>query len=99
MIPEEEKQIVRRFMNGMTCPKEFSCLSSGPEGLCRARDIGSDIYVECLEPLIPGCSFSVPSGATNFCKCPIRIYLTRQPSRSATKHRTLDGVAEIEHLN
>ena len=99
MIPEEEKRIVRRFMKGMTCPKEFSCLSSGPEGLCRARDIGSDIYVECLEPLVPGCSFSVPSGATNFCKCPIRIYLTRRPSHSATQQATPDGAEEVELLN
>jgi len=91
MIPEEEKQIVRRFMNEMNCPKGFSCLSGGPKDLCKARDIGSDIYVECLDALPQACSFAMPFGKTNFCKCPIRIYLARRPGSPVARRRAERG--------
>gem|GEM_PF-526188 len=78
MIPEEEKQIIRRFMGSVDCPKDFSCLATDSQALCKARDIGSDIYLECLEDFPETCSLSMPFGETNFCRCPVRIYLARK---------------------
>jgi len=96
MIPEEDKQIIRRFMADVDCQKGFSCLSAGPQNLCKARDIGSDLYLECLEDVPEKCSFSMPFGDTNFCKCAIRIYLAHK--RPPVIHPNVTGTMDTESL-
>jgi hypothetical protein len=35
-------------------------------------------YLECLEDSESRCQFSVPLGYRHFCKCPVRVYLTKK---------------------
>jgi hypothetical protein len=66
------------MIDGMQCPKEFSCYTSGLKNLCKARDIGLESFVACLmnDPL--ACKFSIQFGGAFFCKCKLRVYITKK---------------------
>ena len=46
---EEHKEEIEKIIDRITCPKDFKCYKSGFENLGKARDIGIEGYVECLE--------------------------------------------------
>ena len=61
----------------MTCPKNFLCAESGFENLCKAKDMGLEHYLECLEAEVSSCKFAVAFGYGHFCRCPLRVYLAK----------------------
>ncbi|MCD4829138.1 MAG: hypothetical protein K8R90_06900 [Candidatus Cloacimonetes bacterium] len=72
-LHEKIAEIVRT----MSCPKDFVCIRSGFEALCKSHDIGLHSYLECLEENPAKCRFSVGFGYKNFCTCPMRFYIAR----------------------
>jgi hypothetical protein len=60
------------------CPKGFSCCTEGFETLCKARDVGKQTFLECLEPNPRECPFSKLLAAWYICKCPLRIYIAKK---------------------
>ena len=72
---------IEEIMGVMTCPKDFECCKSGFEKLCKATDIGMEGFVKCLEVESEKCWFSVISGQSYFCQCPLRIYVAKNLSR------------------
>ena len=77
-IAQEHKKDIEKIMSEMTCQKEFECVKSGLESLSKARDIGMRTFVECFEPASEECEFSFPFGYQQFCKCPLRVYLSKK---------------------
>jgi hypothetical protein len=54
-----EKEI-KKIIGEIQCPNEFCCLESGGEIGCRAKDVGLEEYLECLQESFPPLSvFSV----------------------------------------
>ncbi|MGD0887142.1 MAG: hypothetical protein ABSA46_20045 [Thermodesulfovibrionales bacterium] len=60
------------IMEVLECPKDFGCYKAGYKKLCRAKDIGLQSFLQCLEGTSPDCKFSLPYGGIYFCRCPIR---------------------------
>lgn len=77
-MDEKTKKELEKIIGGMECPKKFMCYESELEKLCRARDIGIELFLECLEDNSQKCPFSVRIASTNLCQCPLRIYIAKK---------------------
>jgi hypothetical protein len=78
MMGEEEQKKIEEIIGQLICPKDFICAQSGFERLCKARDIGLESFMECLEEKSAGCKFALPFGDGYFCQCPLRVYLAKK---------------------
>ena len=74
-MEEEVRKTIEEIMGRTQCPKNFKCAESEFEVLCKAKDIGLDSYLECLEDDASRCEFALPFGNAYFCRCPIRVYV------------------------
>lgn len=70
---EELRKQIEEIAEGMDCAKDFECCEGSFANVCRAKDIGIDSFLECLEKNPQMCEFAMPFGNTFFCKCPVRI--------------------------
>ena len=61
----------------LECLKGFSCYQSGFKDLCKARDIGINTFLECLEKDANECMFSFQLDVSFLCECPLRIYIAK----------------------
>jgi hypothetical protein len=76
MRPEHSKEI-ERMLEDISCPKLVQCYYTGLKVLCRARDVGLQSLVECLEENPDDCPFSLSLSGLRFCKCAIRVYIAK----------------------
>ncbi|MBW2174042.1 MAG: hypothetical protein JRF64_05250 [Deltaproteobacteria bacterium] len=72
-----EKEL-QEIIGSITCSKDFKCYKSGFEVLCKARDVGLETFLECLEENPQECPFSKLLAAWYICKCPLRIYIAKE---------------------
>jgi hypothetical protein len=72
------KKQIENMIGGIECPKGFQCHKSGFAKLCRARDIGIESFLECLEKDPEACTFSFAFGLIHLCQCPLRIYIAKK---------------------
>ena len=77
-MKKKHKQEIEHILNGLQCPKDFVCYTSGQEKLCEALDIGLEAFLVCLESNPRECKFSVRYGGNFFCQCPLRVYIARK---------------------
>jgi len=77
-MTKEYKRDIEEIIGKIQCPKDFRCYKSGFNALCRARDIGIESFVECLEKKPDKCKFSRSFGLMHLCECPLRIYLAKK---------------------
>ncbi len=77
MEQDHEKEL-REAAGDLECPKDFKCCTEGLENLCKAREIGLELYLECLEENAFACPFSVHFGDSYYCECPLRIYIAKK---------------------
>jgi hypothetical protein len=69
---------IEKIIAGLKCPKDFICYTSGFKKLCRAKDIGIESFLECLERNPLSCQFSFAFGFMHLCKCPLRVYFYKK---------------------
>ncbi|MHC4566163.1 MAG: hypothetical protein ACYTE3_10440 [Planctomycetota bacterium] len=74
-MEEKVRETIEEIMGELRCPNNFKCAESGFEMLCRARQIGLEDYLECLESDPPQCKFASPFLDVFLCKCPVRGYV------------------------
>jgi hypothetical protein len=80
MVVQQDRKRIQDIIEGMQCPKNFKCVESEFEDLCRARDFGDEKSLQCLEETSPPCPFA---GVYNygfemrFCRCPLRVYIAK----------------------
>jgi hypothetical protein len=74
-MEQKVKETIEEIMGELRCPSNFKCAESGFEVLCRARHIGMDDYLECLEPDPTRCKFASPLLDGYRCRCPVRVYV------------------------
>ena len=77
-MKDEDRKKIDEIMAGMQCPKNFKCAECGFELLCEAEDTGLEGYLKCLDKSPWACSFAVPFGRKHFCRCPLRVYLSKE---------------------
>ena len=46
---EEIEKDIAKIIGDLQCPKNFKCYRSGFEDLCKAKDLGMDSFLECLD--------------------------------------------------
>jgi len=80
-MKEEDRRRIEEIVDGMQCPKDFQCVESGFERMCKAKDFGLESYLECLDGNPQGCPFSLSFGEGHFCRCPLRVYLSKNLKR------------------
>jgi hypothetical protein len=72
------KKELEEIVGQMQCPKDCKCCESGLEALCKARDVGAESFLECMEEHSERCPFSVSLGVESLCQCPLRVYICRK---------------------
>ena len=77
-MEQDHMRQIEEFIGGMKCPKDFRCYKSGLENLCKAKDIGLETYLECLEENPQECEFSLSFGYSYFCRCRLRVYIAKR---------------------
>ena len=85
---EKHKKEIEKIIARFKYPKDFKCYKSGFENLGKARGIGIEGYVECLEKNPEDCVFSLSFGYSFLCKCPLRVYIAKN-----LKKCTIDRIA------
>jgi hypothetical protein len=64
--------------DGLVCERGVRCASSSPGNLCRAKYIGFERFLQCLEEG-QSCAFKLRLGRRLYlCQCPLRIHLGEQ---------------------
>ena len=76
MEQDHEKQL-KEIMGGLLCPKDFKCYKQGFKNLCKAKDVGLESHLECLEEHPYDCPLSVSFGGLYYCDCPLRVYIAK----------------------
>jgi hypothetical protein len=74
----EDKKEILEIIGELKCPKHFKCYKSGFENLCKARDVGIESFLECLEDVPLDCKFSISFGRAYYCQCPLRVYISKK---------------------
>jgi hypothetical protein len=69
---------IKEILGEMSCPKDFRCVDSGFQAVCRAEDVGSDCFLRCLEDDPQGCPFAAPCRGTVYCECPLRVFICKK---------------------
>ena len=78
---EKYKTEIRKIIGQNKCAKGFACYESGFKILCKAKDIGIDSFLECLERRPNACEFSFPFALMYLCQCPLRVYIANKMNR------------------
>jgi len=69
-VEQNIKRQIEEIIGGIECPKDFICYKSGLNNLCRAKDIGIESFLECLERNPQKCKVSFPFGLFYLCHVP-----------------------------
>ncbi len=46
---QDNREQLEKILNGLQCPKDFVCYTSGQERLCNAEDIGLETFLVFME--------------------------------------------------
>lgn len=79
-MEEGTRKTIEKIIAGMSCPKDFKCCRSNLSQLCKAKDVGLESFLECLEENPRDCEFSISYGYTYYCRCPVRVYIAKKLS-------------------
>ena len=74
-------QEVQRLIYGLRLHKDCKWFNPGSGFSCKAKDVGLDLYVECLEEGSHKCPFSVSYAHSYYCTSPARVYVARRLKR------------------
>ena len=70
-LEQINKEGIREIMNGMECPKDFSCLKEELENIKFSRPFEGQNIFKCLYEKAQACPYSKSSGYCYICKCPL----------------------------
>ena len=76
-MEESHEQEIEKIISQTSCPKGFTCYKKGFHSLCKAKDVGLESHVQCLDSNSNGCAFSVRYGYSYYCRCPLRVYVAK----------------------
>jgi hypothetical protein len=75
---EELEKGIAEIIGDLKCSKDFKCYRSGFENLCKAKDFGAELFLECLEENPEECKFSSHWKTFWLCDCPLRVYIAKK---------------------
>jgi hypothetical protein len=68
---------LERIIDRLKCPYGFVCYNSNLKELCKAKDIGMESFLVCLEEKPEECVFSMSLADSKFCRCQVRVYIAK----------------------
>jgi hypothetical protein len=74
----KNRKELQGIIKDLSCSKDFRCYKSGFQELCKARDVGMQTFVACLEKHPDDCPFSFSLYGAPYCRCPIRVYVNKK---------------------
>jgi hypothetical protein len=77
-MEEDYSKKIEEITSQFKCPRDFRCCKSGFRTLCKAKDIGLETFLECLEESPRDCQFSLPFADIYLCECPLRVYVSKK---------------------
>jgi hypothetical protein len=78
-VKENDIKKIEELIGTMKCPHNFQCYASGFKQLCRAKIVGIENFLECLEENPVECKFAVQINQyTYLCQCPLRNYIAKK---------------------
>ncbi len=77
-MEQDHQKEIERIIGQLKCSKDFECYTSGFETLCKAKDVGMESHLQCLEEHPFECKLSVVFGGVHYCSCPLRIYIAKK---------------------
>lgn len=75
------KEQIEKIIDQLNCPKDFVCYKSGFKNLCKAKDIGLEEFLDCLQEDPGICPSSISFGKGYLCHCTLRIYVAKKLKR------------------
>jgi hypothetical protein len=79
-MEEDHKKQIEKIMSSMKCPRDFRCCKSGLNPLCKAKGSPMERFLD-IEGTPPLCEFSVSFGDGHLCKCPLHVYIKKNPRK------------------
>jgi len=76
-LQQDTLKDIEEIIDGLKCPKDFVCQKSEFKRLGRAKDVGLESFIACLENKVLECKFSIQFGGLIFCHCPLRVYIAK----------------------
>jgi hypothetical protein len=76
MMDKERKKGTEELSSGYS--EGCTCQKQRIEHLCKARDVGLERFVECLEEDPYECPYSMLLASMHYCKYPLRISIAKQ---------------------
>jgi hypothetical protein len=80
-MKKDSKFEIQEKINASICPKDNKCCKSKFYDICKAEDIGLESFIICLMKNPKKCVCSFSFGDTYFCKCPLRVYISKEFQR------------------
>jgi hypothetical protein len=78
LIDKKHIAKIKKMARKIACSMDFRCYKSDFKDICKAKDIGLQSYILCLDKNPQKCNFSIFFFDENLCKCPMRIYLLKE---------------------
>jgi hypothetical protein len=77
-MEKSHKKKIEEIIGNIKCPKDFKCYESRFKDLCKAKDLGMDSFLLCLDKKSKDCAFMMFLGSSFFCRCPLRICIAKE---------------------
>ena len=77
-MEQDHNKEIEEIINQFKCPREVRCCKSEFKVLCKAKDIGLETYLKCLEEDPESCPAAVPFADGYLCHCPLRVHINKQ---------------------
>jgi hypothetical protein len=81
-MDEKLRQKIEPIKMQMKCPDSSSWINNENKQICKARAVGLDTYIECLEDeRYHECTYNRPYSSIYLCECPARIFVAKKLGR------------------
>jgi hypothetical protein len=75
-MEQDRKKEIEELV-GQKCQRDFKCYKFTADVFLKAKDIGSALFLDCLEENPIECQFSISFGYSYFCRCPLRVFISK----------------------
>ena len=76
-MAEDHKKKIIEIMSQITCDHNFICYYSQLGDICKARDMGIDGFLSCMDKDADFCIHILDFGDSKFCSCPLNNYIVK----------------------
>ena len=73
-MQKKYKEKLKQVLDKTACDKEYRCYKSGPEPLCKPKDMLLEGFIE-VDKGSTICDYLKNYGGRYFCKCPLYVHL------------------------